>query len=72
MPTNSPRAVSFGHITALRGWINLRVGDNVTTQANSKILAGEWIDICGDYRRVTGASNICGDFGPGAGLPLGR
>ena len=34
----------------------------MTTDPNSFIRAGEWIDICGDYRRTTGASNICGDF----------
>ena len=29
-------------IAALRGWIDLRVADNVTTLDNSRILAGEW------------------------------
>ena len=60
--TNFSRAVPYGRIAALNGWINLRVADNVTTQANSRILAGEWIDICGDYRRVAGVKGICGDF----------
>jgi hypothetical protein len=60
--TNFSRPVANGQIVAPNGWILLRVGDNVTTDPNSFIRAGKWIDICGDYRRTTGATNICGDF----------
>ena len=38
--TNFSRSVPYGRIAALNGWINLRVGDNVTTHDNSRILAG--------------------------------
>ncbi len=51
-----------GLINTPSGSILLRVGDNVTTDANSQITAGHYIDICGDYRRFPGEARVCGNF----------
>ena len=59
---NAPETVANGLINTPNGSILLRVGDNVTTDANSQITAGHYIDICGDYRRFRGERDVCGNF----------
>src|SRR6185369_7559623 len=46
---NVLRSVPKGRIAALNGFVLLQVGDDVTTSANSEIVAKENIDIYGDY-----------------------
>ncbi len=52
-----PEAVPNGFINTPNGSIELRVGDNVNTDPNAQIVAGNNIDIYGDYARVNEASS---------------
>ncbi|MGY3658239.1 hypothetical protein [Bradyrhizobium sp. USDA 376] len=54
---NGPETLVHGLINTPNGSILLRVADNVTTEANSQILASQNIDIYGDFRRVNELSS---------------
>src|SRR5688500_14300830 len=46
---NAPRTIAHGRIAANFGFVLLLVGDDVTTDPNSEIVAGETIDVFGDH-----------------------
>ncbi len=54
---NAREAVAHGLIHTPLGSILLRVGDNITTDGNSEILAGHNIDVYGDFQRVNELSS---------------
>ena len=49
-----------GLIHTAGGSILLRIGDNVTTDPNARILASENIDIYGDFARTSGPVDVAG------------
>jgi hypothetical protein len=49
---NNPETVTHGLINAITGSVLLRVGDNIKTDPNAQILAGQNINIYGDFQRV--------------------
>ena len=51
---NAKEVVALGLVNTPTGSILLRVGDIVTTDPNSQILAGQNIDIYGDFARTSG------------------
>ena len=65
------RDVPRGRIAALAGFVLLRIGDDVTTSPNSEILAGESIDIYGDWTNADAGYGttmvLRGDIVPGEG-----
>ncbi|MGB7962679.1 MAG: hypothetical protein WCF12_06920, partial [Propionicimonas sp.] len=63
---DAPRTVGRGTVAAA-GSVLLQVGDDVTTTANSQILAGTSIDIVGDWR---GTAPTNGDVGWGTTILL--
>ncbi|HEX5279640.1 MAG TPA: hypothetical protein VFW28_06150 [Micropepsaceae bacterium] len=67
---NAPEAVSHGLINTPTGSILLRVGDDITTNANAQILAGQNIDIYGDFARTSGPVSDTGDAGDGTVMHL--
>jgi hypothetical protein len=48
---NAPETITHGLVNSVQGSVLLRVGDNVTTDLNAQILAGQNIDIFGDFQR---------------------
>ena len=54
---NSPETLTHGLINTVNGSVLLRVGDNVTTDPNSQILASKNVDIYGDFRRINESSS---------------
>ena len=61
---DDPRSVPHGQIFAEQGWVLLQVGDDVTLDDNSEIVAAENIGIFGDY----GNADVDDDlFGAGDG-----
>ena len=52
--------MAHGLVNTPAGSILLRVGDNVTTTPNSQILAGQNIDIYGDFARTTAPVDVVG------------
>ena len=67
---NAPEHMTHGLIDTPVGSILLRVGDNVTTDANAQILAGKNIDIYGDFARTSGPVLDVGDPGYGTVMHL--
>lgn len=67
---NQPEAVPQGFINAQSGSILLRVGDNVNTNANARIVAARNVDIYGDFARTTGPVFDIGDPGYGTIMHL--
>lgn len=51
---NAPETVPNGFVNTPNGSILLRVGDDVNTNANARIVAGRNIDIYGDFARTSG------------------
>ncbi len=54
---NAVETIRHGLINAMDGSILLRVGDDITTDPNSQILAAQDINIYGDFRRVNELSS---------------
>jgi RTX calcium-binding nonapeptide repeat (4 copies) len=67
---NATETIAHGLINAANGSILLRVGDNITTDPNSQILASRNVDIYGDFARTTGAHLDVGDPGYGTIMHL--
>jgi len=67
---NQPEFVPQGFINAQNGSILLRVGDNVNTDANARIVAARIVDIYGDFARTTGPVFDVGDPGYGTIMHL--
>jgi hypothetical protein len=61
---NAAETIVHGLINAVVGSVLLRVGDNVTTDPNAQILAGQNIDIYGDFRRVNELSSGIAETDP--------
>jgi hypothetical protein len=67
---DAPRVVPHGLIFAENGKVTLRVGDNVTLDDNSAIVADKSIAIFGDYNSADPTNTINGDPGWGTTLIL--
>jgi len=58
---DAPRLISHGQVFAEAGSVTLRVGDNVTLDSNSEIVAAKGIDIYGDWGNADDSTPDDGD-----------
>src|SRR5262249_4811066 len=68
---DAPRIIGRGQIFAEKGSITLNVGDDIETDANSRIVAAKGIDILGDANFIDGTNQGTDpDIGFGTNMKL--